>query len=95
MTGILKMMDLSTSHITREAATYLNEQAQTNTIRTIIVYEKAEYGWFIWVPDSNEIPDTGFPSLNLLFKEASERHCNWIMLDIDGEEWPDIPQYEW
>ncbi len=96
MTGIMRMMDVATNHITEKAADYLNTLVRSDDYKaSLIVYEKAEYGWFLYVPDEIETAMTSFDCLNLLFQEAKQRDCNWIMLDSDGEEWPDIPSYDW
>lgn len=91
MTGLMTLMDVSTSHLTEAAATYLHHEGLMRS-GDLIVYEKGEYGWFL--PVIEEM-DTPHPSLNIVIAEARARNVEWIMFDSDGEVWPDIPTYDW
>lgn len=96
MIGLMTMMDVATGHITEEAAVYLTDLVRSTDHRDrLIVYEKGEYGWFVHVSDDLEDNLTSFTCLNDILASAHHRNCDWVMLDTDGAEWPELPTYEW
>lgn len=93
---IVQMLDVSTAHITEDTATWLKEVGVEGP-SPIIVYEKAEYGWLIHVPDewdkgqANNTPG----DLLAIITYAKAKGCLWIMLDCDANVTEDLPEYEW
>lgn len=93
---IQKMLDLSTAHITENTADALNEGYDFN----LVIYPKAEYGWFIHVPDEEFFEDEekvfDLPTdLVRLIDIARVKECTWIMLDRDGSIHDNLPTYIW
>lgn len=81
---------VSTIHISVATAGLIDE------LEHLVVYPKAEYGWWIlahpnMVPEQGKLPD----DLWLLIQEAQELGCDWLMLDRDGSTYDDLPQYDW
>lgn len=89
---IEEIMTLSTAHISKKVAKWLETEQDS-----LIVYPKAEYGWFILVDNDDDdimrnVPD----ELAILIKFAVDNHCNWLCLDADGELLKDVfATYEW
>lgn len=87
---IYKMMVMSTGHISKTTANLLTEEAVG-----IIVYQKAEYGWFIvvtdWKDSEEHIPEDLKECLSL----AEKNDCDWLCLDCDGEIYSSLPVYNW
>ena len=90
---ISKMLTISTAHITEETA----KRLQNDNHNGVIVYQKDEYGWFIFVDEDcmheyeNEIPKELFR----LMKFTKANGCDWLCLDNDGEELEYFETYEW
>lgn len=88
---IAKMLTLSTAHIKKETAEFLN-----NPNSDLIVFAKGEYGWFIsgeWIQEEL-IPDIPEDLIKIVHL-AQENECLWICLDRDGEEIEGLPVYKW
>lgn len=81
------MLVLSTAH--------LDEQTCNGWLRTaaIAVYEKADYGWFIPVPEDE--PESAPADLVACFALARSLHCDWLMFDRDADTHPILPVHEW
>lgn len=87
------MLALSTAHITADANKFLRTSSSP-----LIVYEKGEYGYFILVPDEEQLKETikVIPEcLRELFLFVKPKDVDWIMLDRDVEVIPDLPAYNW
>ena len=82
---IEKMLVLSTSHITGEAA-----------LTRAITYPKSEYGWFVYVPGDLNLRGDGHPKcLHDCMNFALKHDCHWIMFDCDGLTVEELPSYDW
>ena len=81
---ISKMLTLSTAHITEGTAQLLQETPDTDVLG-IPVYEKSEYGWFIYL---SSIPDVIFShlpkDLQDILSLAKDVGCDVVCLDCDG-----------
>lgn len=90
---ICKMMTLSTFHIKPETAVLLERKSFVfNT--GLVVYEKGEYGWFIWIPEF--IGECNIPEdIITCMRFAKDNGCAWMCLDRDGDVFDEIPCYEW
>lgn len=87
---IYKMMVMSTGHISKETAELLDRDNVG-----VVVYPKAEYGWFIVVSDWWDIEQTIPEDLKQCLAYAEKNGCDWLCLDYDAELYPDIPSYNW
>ena len=89
---ISKMLTVSTAHITKTTAELLDDG-----VRDLIVYPKAEYGWFILIPSSDVIDSLHIVMSDLmrLLKLAKDLGCEWLCLDCDGEVLDYMTTYEW
>ena len=88
-------LTISTGHISTNTARLLSIEPDTN-ILGLSVYEKGEYGWWIYVGDKLEnIPDNLPDDLMRCIHEAYAWNCQWLCLDCDGEEIPGVPIYDW
>jgi len=90
---ITKMLTISTAHITKETADLLNIEPDNDNMQ-LSVYNKADFGWFIYVNidlDNRNIPDDLRRCLDL----AKDNDCNWLCLDCDGEVVDGLDVYEW
>jgi hypothetical protein len=96
---IIKMLTLSTAHITEETANELDTEAKSCGLSDIpfAVYREDDYGWFICLSSHLELLDEIY--LPEDFKAccylAKENDCEWLRLDRDGEIVPDLPTYDW
>lgn len=88
---ILKMLDLSTSHVSKETAQTLDEAPDG----TINAYQKDEYGWFVWVPPTEWERADQPADLLAAFAYARTQQCDWIMFDRDAEIIDDLPSFDW
>ncbi|MGE7828498.1 hypothetical protein [Paenibacillus sp. NPDC093718] len=92
---VLSMIAVSTAHVTRMAMEFLINQ---DVKMPLVIYEKNQYGYFIVVPESEELecmqgklPESLFHVLHY----ASNKKIDWLMLDSDGLEIPGLKTYEW
>ena len=93
---VSRMITMSTGHVSEETANML--QDKNNTI-PLGVYEKADFGWFIYMPtekteDANilkELPK----DLAMIFMFARHSMFEVICLDCDGDDIEGLPIYEW
>lgn len=87
---ISKMITLCTIHIPEELADNITDLG----IAGIVVYEKREFGWFIFV-DYHEMKMREVPkSLRPVILLAKKQGCDWICLDGDGLVLDELPVYE-
>lgn len=92
---ITKCLTISTAHITEETSKKLQLDPCTN-ILGLSVYEKGEYGWWIYVGDDLSILPKDLPlDLMACICEAFTNNCQWLCLDCDAEELDELPTYEW
>lgn len=95
-TNIVKMMELSTAHISEDTRVWI--VGNINEPNPLIIYEKEVYGWYIplTLTDINPEDLKRVPSdlLNIL-RIAEQKDCQWIMLDGDGPIVGYLPQYDW
>ena len=93
---ISKILTLSTAHITESVSEALDNDPNTNELG-LTVYKKADYGWFIYIPeDYDKTAKEGLPEcLKACIDLALKNDCNILCLDCDGEEEPTLPTYEW
>lgn len=86
---IISMMDLSTSHLTKETADHLTEAHKNKSIYCA----PHEFGWFVYV---EEDVDPDMPSdLEKIFDYARKNRCSWIKFDCDAAVDEELPVYEW
>lgn len=95
---ISKVLTISTAHITEDTATKLRNSADINEMQ-LTVYEKAEYGWWIFISDDlDEFFNNGENIPQELWecmRFAASCECNWLCLDCDGEELNELQKFEW
>lgn len=91
---IAKILTLSTAHIKPETATMLDNEPNTDNLN-LSVYNKARYGWFIYV---DSVIDDTLDHLPEDLKDciafAKEQECEWLCLDADGEEIEELNTYQ-
>lgn len=91
---IAKILTLSTAHIKSETATLLDNEPNTDALN-LSVYDKAGYGWFIYI---DSVIDDAFDHLPEDLKDcitfAKEQKCEWLCLDADGEEIEELKKYQ-
>lgn len=88
---ISKMLTISTAHITKETAEWLDEKD------ILIVYKKSDYGWFILVSDWDDVVETEeIPEdLRKILRFADDLDCRWLCLDCDGDILSYLDVYNW
>lgn len=86
---ILNMLDISTSHISKETEDKLDKNDLNDALYVVPHY----YGYFVYVPDDEE-PETP-EDLKAIFKFAKSKNCSWIKLDCDAVEYKELPKYDW
>ena len=90
---VSKMLTVSTAHITEDTNRLLANEPYTDGMQ-LSVFEKADFGWFIYVNDDLEnrnIPD----DLRACLELAKENGCKWLCLDCDGDTVDELEEYEW
>ena len=91
---ISRVLTISTAHIDGETADGLDDK--DSDTYGLSVYEKGDYGWWIYIPESWKKPKTGFPQgLAACIDLAVRNDCNWLCLDQDAEEVEGLPVYDW
>lgn len=83
---------VSTSHITKDMAQRL-ENRDLSIIDTTSVYEKGEYGWWLYVQTEDD--EAWPPELTALMRLARANRCEWLCLDRDGPTIEGMVTYEW
>ncbi|MEK4983567.1 DUF5983 family protein [Bacillus sp. FSL K6-6540] len=90
--AINKVLNLSLGHVSKETVEYLRTQAQELFDIELVVYEKGEHGFMIFVdPEDKKLPE----DLMQVIEYASLLGCAWIMLDSNGTINQNLPWYEW
>ena len=96
---IIKMLTISTCHIpmTLDCMDFLEAETACCKSFAITVYNKDEFGWFIYINQDElakhrtEMPEDLLRCIDL----ALENGCSILCLDRDGEKLNALPQYEW
>ena len=93
--AILKMLDLSTAHITPETDELLRAEAGGEDALSFSVYEKGEVGYFIYALDT-DLEDAP-PDLLQVLRYAQEQDCALVCFDSGAEILDALPDYtgEW
>lgn len=88
---ITKMMVLGTVHLAPTTARGWMSQCPW------ACFEKADYGWFMYVCDDPGITDAADVPLEIrsALHVARREGCGWIMWDCDGPVIDELPQYDW
>lgn len=89
-----KMLTLSTAHLTETTRNLLEKESEENNM-CLTVYDKATYGWFIYVApnlleNNNNIP----ADLKRCIDLAHHYDCTILCLDCDAEPIDQLPQYD-
>ena len=89
--GVFKYFDVSMKHVCLD--TYRRLDKADPTLETVLSYDKATYGFWIYsgTDDLTDVP----ADLQRLMRRAQELKCDWMLLDRDGTEHPDLHQFEW
>ena len=90
----LKVLVVSTAHITEETSKMLNENP---------CYASDDYGYFVfnkanWKGDEpfyNNLYELEPTDLKQVFELAQKLSCTYIRFDQDGPIYPDLKTYEW
>jgi hypothetical protein len=95
---ISKILTLSTSHISEDTSD--NFTYSPNDMPAF--YDKAEFGWFISVPEKpfgagggTQDPPTCPKELVALLAYARALDCQWLCLDRDGDINPLFEVFDW
>lgn len=84
-----KMLTLSLVHIKKETAEYLNDEGN----KDLVIYEKSEYGWFIYIDEL--VSEIRQPDLKQVINFAKENDCAWLCFDRDAGTIDSLPEYNW
>lgn len=113
MLEIVRMLCASTGHITKSDAGLLatnvgkndpdNRVEDDDPADPVVAWDKAPYGWFVWVPsdfdietDGEAFTDRGYSLQFLkLLELARKNDCDWINLDCDGPEIAGLESVQW
>ena len=90
---ISKILTISTAHITEETARLLDIEPDNDNMH-LSVYNKAEFGWFVYVYkniDAINVPD----DLRKCLELAKANDCEWLCLDCDADVVDELDEYEW
>lgn len=105
---ISKMLTVSTAHITKGTADFIDEACKDCISSPLIVYKKSanvntkndhftdDYGWFIYCNVCK--PGLNIPKdLLKIMCFTTDSKCDWLCLDRDGEvlDNPYLDIYEW
>lgn len=88
---ITRILTISTAHITEETDKKLQDNSEFN-LMALSVYKKEDYGYWIYVDSPcDDVPE----DLKQCLELALKYDCQWLCLDCDGEEVPELPTYDW
>lgn len=92
---ISKMLTMSTAHIKKSTAEWLQNEWQQCS--SLAVYKKGVYGWFVFVSNADVEDETAnIPEdLVCVINAAKKAGCDWLCLDSDGEKIDDLPEFKW
>lgn len=93
-----KIMKLSTAHVSKSTADWLDAQGLKNADWTIedmgsIHVGSHAYGWFGYCHD--EFGEDYPPSIIAVMEFARSRGCKWYNLDADADTYDELPVYDW
>ena len=95
---ITRVLNLSTAHITQDTADTLARCALNNDyIPLCSVYERGEYGWYVYIDDSDDpnfIPDE-LSDIRDCIIFALKHDINCICFDRDADTVIGLPVYNW
>lgn len=93
--AILRMLDLSTAHITPATDELLRAEARGEDALSFPVYGKGDVGYYIYALDT-ELDDAPADLLQVL-RYAQEQDCSLVCLDSGAEILDALPDYteEW
>lgn len=96
---IVKMLDISAQHITRDTKNWLDREIHIHGLDSILtVYDKPEYGWFIPLTDDEQLLEEVLEKcpydLKVVIEYAVKQRANWIMFDVDSNAIDDLPYYD-
>lgn len=94
---ITKVLNLSTAHITKNTAETLGRCALSNDyIPLCSVYEKGEYGWYVYIDsnDPNLIPNE-LSDIRDCIIFALKHNITCICFDRDADTVVGLPVYNW
>ena len=95
---IHKVLDVSTAHITKRDSELLGDHEGP------LVVLDHNYGYFVSVPFRPESVDEveselralGFSDALLgLLSHARQQECQWLNLDCDGDQEPELETFDW
>ena len=94
---IFSALELSTSNVSEETALWLGEAVEQNSYPGIAIYGKAEYGWFVHVPEEVEPGELEKIPTDLygVLMYAKALGCRLVMFDMDAEPNADLPEFDW
>ena len=61
----------------------------------LVVYAKGEYGWWIFVPDEDMMPETIPEELAACLNHARKAGCKWLCLDCDADVIDELAKFSW
>jgi len=85
---------VSSRHITLNDKEIL--EGESNSSGHYVVYEY-EYGFYVWVePEKQWVDYFHFsPDFQHLIYIAKKLNCQYLKIDSDGNEYPDLPLHDW
>lgn len=96
--GILRVLDMSTSHLSEPSRLWLEDRAYGDS-RKLPVVAPTEHGWLLWVPEQADEMDGGLAThgpdsdepwpedVRRVLGFAQARACAYLLLDADGPLW--------
>lgn len=95
--NVTKLLTLSMDHICFSTSAMLAEGGRYEDGRELplTVGGYGDYGWFLWVPKTEDLSTAeNIPAdLAIIFTYARQIGCSFLLLDIDGDENPNLPVY--
>lgn len=95
---VLRVLDLSTAHISSTTRTWLEAQAR-NEQPWIVTVAQYRSGFFIRIPTDDDEDDIRLrqcpKDLREIFKVARQADCRVVCLDGEADPHPQLPQYDW
>lgn len=93
---ISRMITMSTGHITKETYDYLENKSSDGY--GLCIYDKADFGYFIYMPTNKE-HDVEYlknlpKDLAMIFMFARQNEFDIVCLDCDGQDLDMLPIYD-
>lgn len=94
---VSRMLTIALDHISESTQTLLENDPETNAVgylTGISVYDKGEYGYFIYLPRKPELkfPEATPNDLKTVLQYCHDMNCDILCLDVDGNQ---IPYLKW